>query len=1426
MQGFAHAKPGPATPARSAQPVGKPHRHRNTVAQILSTSGTQAKLKLGATNDALEQEADQTAEQVVAAPEHSPAQPPPPKVRDITQERSDGSGTEETDLLPDDLEARIQALTRGGHPLPPALRQYMESRFGRDFSRVRIHTDQEAAQVSEGIQAHAFTLGHHIAFNQGAFDPDSTHGKTLIAHELTHVVQQTGDGQADSGQVHRSFIGDLRERGGRLVGAGLDMARGAYDRLTDAVGDVVDSAGDFITSKGLKVVEHLAPGLLPILEEGPVEWFKGKLGTAFDDLVERVEERVPGNALELLTEGFGNLLERAGDIFEALASGDCEPLFEALGQLRSFVTDMAGSAWDRLKNFLSPISDFFSDLWDSTAAPAAEFLGDFASDIWSDIKATAGRIWDWSEPLRDQLGAAWDWVKEQLFGSDNDSQGSGLLDRVKGKAEEAWTWVKNKTRPLWEPIKEGLDQLNELIPPDFLEGLGEQMESLADNLGEAQQNLGDEEQPGDSLAQNRTALADALPSLETVIERVREILASSGSWLANKVGNLNDQVGEFFTSLGKFDMIRPLAAPLSWLERGIDTLSDWASNKVEALFDRTLEAFDRLSPFIERALSMVRHVISVVADLAELPPMLVSSAWERIPECIRNPVQAFVTDQILARIPVFRHLLELPDLWEQLQAIAMRILRQVFVDGDLAGAAWSFFKAVLEVIGLPPELVRNLLINAAGSIGQILQDPIGFVFNAMKAAGKGFSQFFSNISSHLLGGIGTWLFGKMREGGIEPPEDFSLRSLLGVVLQILDITTDRIFNRIGERVGASTAARLRQVLEHATGAWQFARTLVEEGPGALWEDLQERLSDLGDRVLDSVVRWVSTTVMIQVSTRMAPLLAPTGVSNVVAAILEVYRAAQALASQVQEILEVLNSFLEGLGEIASGSLSQAADFLENALSNSIPAAMGLFAQYAGFGNLAERIQEMLEEVRERVDSALGWLIDQAIERGQDFLDLVRQGAGAVRRGAANLRNWWRARREFKTDEGETHSLYLEERGSAEQLMLASNPISYREFVDNIPETTSLEGERQAAMDLADQLEHLTRQSNELETEQETTEGGLSDYDDRRSELTEEINERFSRLETVTRTLMDNRPESDQDAPPSSRPSYGSQVGAKRGQGFGSQVSIDILTSNHQKGTPAEDAPDNKDYTPLTYRRTSSNQPYYVRGHLWNEDLGGPASWNNLVPLTQGANLLNSDSMFRNFEKPVKEAVDPEGDDQGVAVNYIVTAHYDSKEHPRQGEILDLETRSDEGDEQAGKLAKIIKAEKQIPASLTCEATVVNTLGNDDYKEGQSIPTNGPVKVDNEFETDEDKYNPEGVPKTPIYLSDKNPDDIAKLDGIDDAIANEILNTAQDLSAGHYRTHAQVVEKNANIEPALWQRARESRHYTVLLYRRNKESSDE
>jgi len=159
--------------------------------------GLQTKLRINEPGDVYEQEADRVAEQVLAKPAHPDVSSAPPRIQ-----RYAGQATGQADTAPASVD---HVLAVSGRPLEPALREDMEQRFGYNFSRVRVHSGAAAEQSARDVNAHAYTAGHNIVFGAGLFVPGTHEGRRLIAHELAHVVQQSGLEGIRRGQSNKKY---------------------------------------------------------------------------------------------------------------------------------------------------------------------------------------------------------------------------------------------------------------------------------------------------------------------------------------------------------------------------------------------------------------------------------------------------------------------------------------------------------------------------------------------------------------------------------------------------------------------------------------------------------------------------------------------------------------------------------------------------------------------------------------------------------------------------------------------------------------------------------------------------------------------------------------------------------------------------------------------------------------------------------------------------------------------------------------------------------------------------------------------------------------------------------------------------------------------------------------------------------------------
>lgn len=199
-------KPAEGKPGRDVSTLErKEARQSNPIWQSLALRPAfiHPKLNVSQANDPHELEADRVADKVMRMPQHqvqrkcdaceTAGSSCPTCADDVLVQRK-AEGAEGPMTAPDSTAGQLGA----GHPLEPGTRAFFEPRFGQDLSDVRIHTDGVAADAAMKLDAQAFAIGQHIAFAQGQYAPDSTHGRRLIAHELTHVLQ------SDAPMLHRS----------------------------------------------------------------------------------------------------------------------------------------------------------------------------------------------------------------------------------------------------------------------------------------------------------------------------------------------------------------------------------------------------------------------------------------------------------------------------------------------------------------------------------------------------------------------------------------------------------------------------------------------------------------------------------------------------------------------------------------------------------------------------------------------------------------------------------------------------------------------------------------------------------------------------------------------------------------------------------------------------------------------------------------------------------------------------------------------------------------------------------------------------------------------------------------------------------------------------------------------------------------------
>ena len=265
--------------------------------------------------------------------------------------------------------------------------------------------------------------------------------------------------------------------------------------------------------------------------------------------------------------------------------------------------------------------------------------------------------------------------------------------------------------------------------------------------------------------------------------------------------------------------------------------------------------------------------------------------------------------------------------------------------------------------------VLSLLRKAASVIEEIVADPIGFLKNLLSAIKKGIGQFVDNIWTHIKAGLLQWLFGSLADAGITLPADFSLGSILKLVLQVLGITYDRIRAKAVKLIGERNVTIIEK-------AFELLRALWEGGPAALWEKVKEFLGDLKTSLMDAIQDWLVTTIIKQAVIKLVSMFNPAGA--IIQAILMIYNTVMFLVENINRIMEFVTAVVDSVAKIAAGDIGAAANWIEKAMARTIPLIIGFLARLLGLSGLADKIIGFIKRIQAKVDQAIDKVISKIV----------------------------------------------------------------------------------------------------------------------------------------------------------------------------------------------------------------------------------------------------------------------------------------------------------------------------------------------------------------------------------------------------------------------------------------------------------------
>lgn len=882
--------------------------------------------------------------------------------------------------VPDGFTDRLGG-AESGAAIPADARTSLESSFGTPLDDVRVHVGARSGALADDIDANAFTVGRDIYFGNGRFDPGSPRGYHLLAHEVTHTLQQGGPAPAASGATMTEPTDTCEVEADAVAGqvtaarfvAGSTPPPDPVDRggsgapARSAAGPIMRDARDLIPDfiiEGVRDVVLAVPGyrlVTVIIGKDPIT--DKSVAATEQELVE-----------ELLT--FGPFGAEVGQVLHAV---------DVIGDIVSMIT--GGLAQHNLT--LARVEHDFGAAWDEmsvtkgidgNAAIVHRYVSAIAADITAFINAIVDRVVQivrsviakFAAPLLEtpQIKPVWDLARKVLH-----------YDPLLGQPVEA-------------PTVE--------ILGDFLRLIGKQ-----DVLAQMQER-GTLQQTADWLDAQFATFASIRTDVGKLFGDAWDAISPANlpnllntlPALADRAFGLIGRVADFATTIiGKvLELIKH--SLLGWLSQhahqipGFHLLTviiernPFTGESVPRTAENLIKGFITLLPDGEVTYEHLAQS-GVIADAAaQIDGAMgrLGISWDLVVSTFRGIWDSLQLADLLAPIAAFERVLAM--FHDPIGRIVEFVTEVVKVIVTL----------ILKLMNFPSDLLGSIINNAMAAIEDIKRDPVAFLVNMLEALKTGVTGFLDGILQFLLQGLASWLFRGLGQIGITIPRDLSFGSILTLVLDVLGISIEHLWQKLGEHIGQDKVARIRGALDRMGQAWAFIKDVQDGGIGAIWTHLTDQLGNLWDTLLGMARDWIMSEIVQKVTAKLISMLDPTGVMAVVNSFIAFFKAIQSAIEYIRDILRIVNEYVTTFAQVAAGNIAPGAEKIKQGLADAVPIAIGFLANQVGLGNVPEKIVEIIGGLRELVDKAIDWLIDKAIQLGAAALDALGLGGGGQAAG--------------------------------------------------------------------------------------------------------------------------------------------------------------------------------------------------------------------------------------------------------------------------------------------------------------------------------------------------------------------------------------------------------------------------------------------
>ncbi len=496
----------------------------------------------------------------------------------------------------------------------------------------------------------------------------------------------------------------------------------------------------------------------------------------------------------------------------------------------------------------------------------------------------------------------------------------------------------------------------------------------------------------------------------------------------------------------------------SWWDWAIDSwqaLVQAVAGKIIAIWESVAEA---VAGFLNRAIALASTIVSGAVAFVKQVLSAYFDLWARLVDKLLGSIFPGLAAALKAwidrlRAAVFAALDAVAAFYLQaLRFIADKLVAGLYaalevykagVNAYLAlwetiqNSSWSdigktLLSGLLTVVGIDPKEFFATFSKADEVVDDIVADPTLIGKRAVEALSLGIQQFGTNFISNFTAAFVEWITGAAR---IIMPKTFSLAGIFDVVCQVLNLTYDYLREKAVQHLGEGAVTAVEEL-------FAAIKAFIAEGWAGLWNFVKDKLTSLVDDVVIAMGSWLVEKAILVAGRWVAGLIATFGWSALVEGLIALWQFAMWVKDQFQRFWQIIKSTIDSVHEFVKGQIQPAADTIEGTLQDLIIPAIDLVAKLLNLGNIAKKVEQIIEAVRQMIDEAIDGVVEMLLGtlgiKSKKASDEEDEGGFDGQVGEEI---------HFNVD-GKGHKLWIDTTASEATVMVNSTPMTVEERLDN------------------------------------------------------------------------------------------------------------------------------------------------------------------------------------------------------------------------------------------------------------------------------------------------------------------------------------------------------------------------------------------